>query len=450
MKTPLLPPIQPSHLYATLTSFGRRLGVLADVLATWSWWRVIGLSLLLFTSAAIIDGFLFPERKSGSFITINTGDGDAVHYNLKMTPKGPVLEPTDGEPADKDEQANSKSKGSVTITESKSETQTESTTSASKDEPGVKTVPGSKTDRAASIPLPTDSQFETKIEKYIERVIEDSLKKSGKSVNGPVRVDIGNSDREEAPGPFKAMAFLSILMGWILKIIGGSRLREQAATIRANVATASAESQTLQRQVAEAKLLRMQAQVEPHFLFNTLAALERLIETNPTRALAMSQALSQWLRALLPQMKEGQSNLGAEVTLIQNYLQLMQMRMGDRLAFTLDVPEALRAELLPSMLLQPLVENSIKHGIEMKKEGGQIIVRARKMAGYLQLDVEDTGVGFSANPGNGNGLSNLRERLELIYNGKASVSVMPRTMTADSDMHSSAVTGTVITLKLPT
>jgi Histidine kinase len=444
MKTPILPPIQPSRLYATLTSIGRRLGVLADVLATWSWWRVIGLSLLLFISAVIIDSFLFPERKGSSFITINTGDGDAVHYNLKMTPKGPVLEPTDGEPADKDEQANSKSKGTVTIAESKTET-----TASSKDEPNSKPASSSKTDRSASIPLPTDSQFETKIEKYIERVIEDSLRKSGKSVNGPVRVDIGNSDREESPGPFKAMAFLSILLGWILKIIGGSRLREQAATIRANVATASAESQTLQRQVAEAKLLRMQAQVEPHFLFNTLAALERLIETNPTRALAMSQALSQWLRALLPQMKEGQSNLGAEVTLIQNYLQLMQMRMGDRLAFTLDVPEALRAESLPSMLLQPLVENSIKHGIEMKKEGGQIIVRARKMAGYLQLDVEDTGVGFSANPGNGNGLSNLRERLELIYNGKASVSVMPRTMTADSDMHSSAVTGTVITLKLP-
>jgi signal transduction histidine kinase len=482
---PTPPPITTTatRARALLSQFGRFLGEIADILARWSWWRLLGLSLLILIAGAMLDDFLVPHPKSNKVSqTIRVETGKDPAKDRKVTVKIGGTEVTvskDGKTAKTTSTSADDNKKSPT-----SASQEEASNEAQKQGPQSKANDKNESSKESEIELAKERAIEAAVEaknearqlareaaKEAARTVEDisgsteaetaeleaSLEKiihevltQVKTGKTPViQVDTHNNASNERPEPFKALAAFLIMSSWILKLIGGSRLREQAATARATVATESAEAQSLQRQIAEAKLLRMQAQVEPHFLFNTLAALERLIEVNPTRALAMSQALSQWLRALLPQMKEGQSTLGHEANLVQSYLQLMQMRMGERLAFFIDVPETLRAERLPSMLLQPLVENSIKHGLESKKQGGEVRIKARKQGDWLELVVEDTGVGFASNPNTGNGLTNLRERLELLYNGRAMVSITPRGAMNFSTDATEALTGTVITIKLP-
>lgn len=432
------------HFFAeVLDSLGR----LADVMAVWSWWRVLGLSLLIFIASAVIDSFLFSSEASTKVITVDSGEPSAARgkkpaaddLNLPediQSGKVSIRIDKDGVKIDRTDKDSSLSQS----------TDQAKTSEVPKSPDIPKTPESPKSDRAREA-AESSARIGSDTDHEIARAVADVLREADSGKRGKVKIKIDAGFGSDKPGPFKAIAFMMCLTMWISKIIGGSRMREKAATVRANVATASLQSQSLERQIAEAKLLRMQAQVEPHFLFNTLAALERLIETNPTRALAMSQALSQWLRALLPQMKEGQSTLGQEVTLVQNYLQLMQMRMGERLAYFIDVPENLRAEALPSMLLQPLVENSIKHGLEPKRVGGEVRIKARRLNEFIELTVEDTGIGFSSNPGSGNGLTNLRERLELIYSGRAMVSVIPRgTLSNSAD---EGLSGTVITIKIP-
>lgn len=469
MPPPFIAPVvtPKTRLRALFSEVLGALAKLADVMATWSWWRVLALSLLLFIAGIIIDDFLFTSTSS----TKKTVSVDAIDRQAKKATKKADRELNFPEDIQNGKVSILIDKDGVKV-ERASDAKLGATSDAAKAPEAAKTTgptkgaeplnPAGNTDlvkteatkKEAARTAPKDNdnadedttELEQKIEQVIEQVMKEADKKNG-GAKGKIKIHFDTDSTSETKGPFKALAFLMSLAMWISKIIGGSRLREQAATFRADVATASLQSQSLERQIAEAKLLRMQAQVEPHFLFNTLAALERLIETNPTRALAMSQALSQWLRALLPQMKEGQSTLGQEVTLVQNYLQLMQMRMGERLAYFIDVPENLRAEALPTMLLQPLVENSIKHGLEPKRTGGEVRIKARRVNDVIELVVEDTGIGFSANPGSGNGLTNLRERLDLIYNGRAMVSVIPRA--SQSYSAEEPLCGTVITIKIP-
>jgi LytS/YehU family sensor histidine kinase len=180
-----------------------------------------------------------------------------------------------------------------------------------------------------------------------------------------------------------------------------------------------AERESMQRQLSEARMQMMQAQVEPHFLFNTLASVEHLIETNPPRASAMQRSLIQYLRAVLPQMRESNlsTNLGRELDMVTAYLALLKMRMEERLTVTIDVPEGLRSASFPPMMLQSLVENAIKHGLECKPEGGHLAVSAEVTDSKLRVTVADDGVGFGVMPSNGTGLglSNIRERLKLLH-----------------------------------
>jgi sensor histidine kinase YesM len=183
----------------------------------------------------------------------------------------------------------------------------------------------------------------------------------------------------------------------------------------------TAEAEALKRQVVEARMAAMQAQVEPHFLFNTLASIDHLIETDPKRASQMQKNLIALLRASMPTMREtgtaGVRDLGRELAVIRPYLEILQVRMEERLTTEIDVPEGLLSAEFPPMMVQTLVENAIKHGLEPKPEGGHLMVKAEIVHGKLAVTVADTGLGFgrAATAGTGVGLANIRERLQLLY-----------------------------------
>ena len=169
----------------------------------------------------------------------------------------------------------------------------------------------------------------------------------------------------------------------------------------------------LEREMTEARLQVMQAQIEPHFLFNTLANVRRLHQVDPPVGRAMLQHLSRYLGAALPQMRESRSTLGRELALTIAYLNIQKIRMGPRLAFEVDVPDELHACAVPPMMLLTLAENAIRHGLVPLPDGGSVTVRARASVGVLQLQVIDTGRGLQESSGAGIGLANIRARLKL-------------------------------------
>ena len=236
------------------------------------------------------------------------------------------------------------------------------------------------------------------------------------------------------------LAFFWIVASALLKITYKGRVQ---AEVKAAEATETAESEQLKRQVVEARMAAMQAQVEPHFLFNTLASIDHLIETDPKRASVMQKNLIALLRASMPTMRENHPaahNLGREMAVIRPYLEILKVRMEDRLQTDINVPEGLMSADFPSMMIQSLVENAIKHGLEPKPEGGLLSVRAEIVHGKLAVTVADTGLGFgkAATAGTGVGLANIRERLQLLYGNKASMTVAEN-----------PPTGTLVTLTVP-
>ena len=236
------------------------------------------------------------------------------------------------------------------------------------------------------------------------------------------------------------LAWLIIIASAILKV---TYKRTIQAEVKAAVASETADSEQLKRQVVEARMAAMQAQVEPHFLFNTLASIDHLIETDPQRASQMQKNLIALLRASMPSMRDSnpaQHNLGREMAVIRPYLEILKVRMEDRLQATINVPAGLLSAEFPPMMIQSLVENAIKHGLEPKAEGGTLKVSAEIVHGRLAVTVADTGLGFGRGDtaGTGIGLTNIRERLKLLYGDKASMVV------ADN-----LPSGTVVTLTVP-
>ncbi|MGJ9420275.1 sensor histidine kinase [Massilia sp. CMS3.1] len=215
---------------------------------------------------------------------------------------------------------------------------------------------------------------------------------------------------------FNSFVLLLVLALFGIKALMGGKKRAEQQTRSAN---AAAERESMQRQLSEAKMQMMQAQVEPHFLFNTLASVEHLIETNPPRASAMQRSLIQYLRAVLPQMRDNNlvTNLGREVDMVTAYLDLLKMRMEERLTVDMRIPDGLRSAAFPPMMLQSMVENAIKHGLECKPEGGTLKIVADVADHKLRVTVTDDGVGFGVVPstGTGLGLPTIRERLRLLH-----------------------------------
>lgn len=228
------------------------------------------------------------------------------------------------------------------------------------------------------------------------------------------------------------IALWSLLGGMAYALLRVSRAQREG---RDELARLFRERETLKTQQTEAQLSALNAQIEPHFLFNTLANVKRLYETQPERGRDMLVALIAYLRAALPGMRRHESALADELELVRHYLAILQMRMGERLAFNISAPPDLLEARLPTLVLPTLVENAIKHGLSPLPEGGRIEIRADHAAdGGLVVEVADNGQGFgTASGGAGVGLANTRARLAARFGDAATLeleAVQPRGVVA--------------------
>jgi signal transduction histidine kinase len=260
-------------------------------------------------------------------------------------------------------------------------------------------------------PTPEDAEAGASLGEEIKREVIDEIRAGRKSIR---RVRLGDY--------LPNLAFLFIIVSAAIKIAYAGRVKAEA---KAAEAQEMADAESLKRQVVEARMAAMQAQVEPHFLFNTLASIDHLIEVDPPRASRMQKNLIALLRASMPAMREAATTLGRELQVVRPYLEILKVRMEDRLRAEINVAEGLYSADFPPMMLQSLVENAIKHGLEPKPEGGTLRVEAEVAHGKLVVSVADTGVGFgrAATVGTGTGLNSIRERLKLIYGPQAELRI---------------------------
>jgi len=222
---------------------------------------------------------------------------------------------------------------------------------------------------------------------------------------------------------FGYLTFLGLLvapwlaMAALLRQINGEALRQALAF--------ELERSEFERQALGARLRLVQAQVEPHFLFNTLANVRELVETGSPRAPVVLGSLITYLRAAVPRLHEPAPTMGQELELVRAYLEVMQMRMPDRMQFMLHVDAEALALSCPPMTLLTLVENAVRHGIDPSEEGGRIDVRVDVREGRCRAEVVDSGVGLEhAGGGLGTGLSNLQERLRAAFGGDAQLQLL--------------------------
>ena len=173
-----------------------------------------------------------------------------------------------------------------------------------------------------------------------------------------------------------------------------------------------------EKEALEANLRLLQAQIEPHFLFNTLSNVLSLIDTDPTNGKSMLLDLIHYLRTSLSRTFPDPITLDQEIDMIKAYLNIQKIRMGERLHFKIELSDAVRKHPFPPMLLQPLVENALKHGLEPKMEGGAIMIKAMEEDDLIRIEVMDTGSGFSSYHKTGVGIGNVRERIKLLYGEK--------------------------------
>ncbi|MBL8361316.1 MAG: histidine kinase [Rubrivivax sp.] len=238
------------------------------------------------------------------------------------------------------------------------------------------------------------------------------------SVRGDVAELFGNEARLRG---LLIISVIALCLGMLIAL--GAQLRQREAESRAQALRFELERSRLERQAVDAQLSLLQAQIQPHFLFNTLANVQALVESGSPRASAVLKSLIDYLRASMPRLQGGPVTLGDEAQLVRAYLQLMQMRMPDRLDWHVGIePEAL-ARPFPALALLTLVENAVHHGIDPSVQGGQIEVGGRLEPGTLRLWVQDSGVGLNPMSQPGTGLRNLRARLAALHGPAASVTL---------------------------
>ena len=217
----------------------------------------------------------------------------------------------------------------------------------------------------------------------------------------------------------------------------GALVRQKDALARHQALAFELERSELERKALDSRLRLLQAQVEPHFLFNTLANVRELVDSGSPQASAVLASLIAYLRAAVPRLHEPTTTIGQELDLVRAYLELMHMRMPDRLQFALHADDAALALRCPPTTLLTLVENAVRHGIDPSEEGGRIEVRVKVRDGRCLAQVSDTGVGLQpSGDGLGTGLSTLRERLQLFFGGDAQLrlsSLEPHGVCAELD-----------------
>ncbi|MFO1415456.1 MAG: histidine kinase [Burkholderiales bacterium] len=244
----------------------------------------------------------------------------------------------------------------------------------------------------------------------------------GAFAGGLLDVWLHDLDASYLQGP----RFVGDALRWLvigMAVVGIYTYQVRAAGAAARVHRAAVERVAVDRQLLEARLQVMRAQIEPHFLFNSLANVKRLGQSDVARGVTMLDNLVRYLRAALPQIRAASTTLGQEADLVQAYLDVLQIRMGAYLSFAVDVPAPLREHPFPPMMLLTLAENAIKHGLAPSPEAGRIDIRARHAGDALVVTVADTGVGFGAakTGGTGIGLANTRARLAALYGPEAAL-----------------------------
>jgi sensor histidine kinase YesM len=213
------------------------------------------------------------------------------------------------------------------------------------------------------------------------------------------------------------IASIGLVLSLLAAITAG--VRQRLAEARATELQFALEKSRLEKQAVDARLALLQSQIEPHFLFNTLANVQALVETGSPLAADVLKSLIAYLRAAMPRLQAGTATLAQELALVHAYLDLMRMRMPDRLQFDIHADPALLPRPFPPMAALTLVENAVRHGIDPLERGGRISVSATRENGGWQVRVYDNGVGMQAHSRPGTGLSNLRERLIGFYSPAA-------------------------------
>ena len=206
-------------------------------------------------------------------------------------------------------------------------------------------------------------------------------------------------------------------------IISACVYRSSARSASGKLMQSQAEGAALDAEVKRARLQLLRAQIEPHFLFNTLATVRTLARVDRAAAVEMIDHLMRYLSEALPKLRQEESSLADELQLIDAYLRIHQVRMGTRLSYELLVPDILAGERIPTMILLTLVENAVKHGINPSVDGGRISVSASREDTALILRVSDSGQGLAATDGHGMGLANIRRRLVMLYGDSAVLSL---------------------------
>ena len=232
----------------------------------------------------------------------------------------------------------------------------------------------------------------------------------------------------------------SVVIGLFFGGIGGITyfLSERIEKLDAELEQRKLAEIESEKREMEAQLKMLQAQIEPHFLFNTLANVGSLIDSDPSLAKRLLERLNDWLRIALVRARSDRATLGDEIDMLENYLQILKIRFGDRLNWRIEATESARLAPFPPMLLQPLVENAVRHGIEPKLGGGEIAISANAEENVLQISVKDSGVGLGTISGPGAGLGNVHARLTALFgeSGRLTINENP-----DG--------GTIATLELP-
>jgi LytS/YehU family sensor histidine kinase len=205
-------------------------------------------------------------------------------------------------------------------------------------------------------------------------------------------------------------------------------LWQKARRADAEAAALVSSGAVLAREERDLQLRLLQAQIEPHFLFNTLANVRRLYRLHPDQGTQMMDSLKRYLRAALPSVRRADATLADELALVRSYLELLRMRMAERLVYTIAVDPGLGATPFPPMIVVTLVENAIRHGLEPSEHGGRIDVRAQRLGAILEVSIRDDGVGLTAQAthGTGVGLANVRRQLTGRYGAAARLRLQPQ------------------------